>query len=67
MKFSPKPYSLRIAMRKLWFIESNAFSKSIASKSHASIMSKIIRPPSPLNRPIIYAVLPGPIKNGSTF
>ena len=73
MKFLPKPYFLRIKMRKLWLIESS-FSTSLTIKFpfqlyklNTSIISRMIHSLSPINLPFAQAVWPTPVKNGSTF
>lgn len=54
MKFLPRPYSLRIAMRTLYFMESNPFSIFIKyalnlTRLHTSIISKMRRALPPIN------------------
>ena len=74
IKLSPKPYFLRAAMGKPWFIESKAISKSIAVKYplkfsiwYTLIISEIRRPLLPINLLLTWAVWPGLIKTGRTF
>ena len=72
IKLSQKPYFLRAAMSKVWFIELKAFSKSIVIKyrlnfsiSHTSLISEARRPLSPINPLSTWMVWPGLIKTGS--